>query len=70
MLLCIILTKHRIFSTFISDNLDPNTLSLIEKAKGTDVTDKESGFAVNFVLSLSSLHKLQSLVTFQRVQYL
>ena len=35
-------SKRHIFSTFISDNMDPNTLStLIEKVKGTDVTDKE-----------------------------
>ena len=35
-------SKRRIFSNFISDNMDPAaTSNLIEKAKVTDVTDKE-----------------------------
>ena len=35
-------SKRRIFSNFISDNMDPAaTSNLIEKAKVTDATDKE-----------------------------
>ena len=50
-------SKRRIFSTFISDNLDPSaTLSLIEKAKGTDVTDKEKAA----LLSTSLLELIES----------